>query len=86
MGSWSIPKGEFSENEIPLKAAIREFEEEVSVKLEGEFIELKPVKQKNGKLVYAWALEGNLDTNSIESNLFELEWPLNQGKRKCFRK
>lgn len=84
LGAWSIPKGEFSENEEPLAAAIREFEEEVGVKLKGKFIELSPVKQKNGKLVFAWALEGDIDISSIKSNLFEIEWPPKSGKKQMF--
>ena len=83
-GVWSIPKGEFMETELPLNAAIREFEEEIGILLKGDFLELSPIKQKNGKLVFAWALEGEVDTNSIKSNLFELEWPPKSGKKQMF--
>ncbi len=55
LSSWSIPKGEFTEEEQPLDAAIREFNEETGIRLSGVFIELTPIKQKGGKIVYAWA-------------------------------
>jgi predicted NUDIX family NTP pyrophosphohydrolase len=82
-GSWSIPKGEF-ENEEPLIAAIREFEEEIGVRLSGSFIELSPVKLKSGKTVYAWALEEDVDASNITSNTFEMEWPPKSGKMQSF--
>ena len=82
-GAWSIPKGEF-EDEDPLSAAKREFEEETGVKISGKFIELKPVKQKSGKLIYAWAVEGDIDPSKINSNEFEIEWPPHSGKMKSF--
>jgi predicted NUDIX family NTP pyrophosphohydrolase len=82
-GSWSIPKGEF-ENEEPLHAAIREFEEEINVRLSGRFIELSPVKLKSGKKIYAWALEMDLDASNISSNTFEMEWPPKSGKMQSF--
>src|SRR5437868_863824 len=68
---WSIPKGEFNENEDALKAAIREFFEETGVVVSGHFIELKPITQKGGKKVFAWALEKDIDASSIHSNHFE---------------
>src|SRR6476620_7575631 len=71
LGSWSIPKGEFTE-ENPIDAAIREFEEETGTKLAGNFIELEPVKLKSGKMIYAWALEHDIDVSSVKSNLFEM--------------
>jgi len=83
-GVWSIPKGEFPETELPLNAAIREFEEEIGIALKGNFLELSPIRQKNGKLVFAWALEGDVDTNIIKSNLLELEWPPKSGKKQMF--
>jgi len=79
-GAWSIPKGEFEEGENPLKAAQREFEEETGIAVDGHFIELKPVKQKSGKMVYAWACEGDVDHTIIQSNTFSLEWPPRSGK------
>src|SRR5215218_327503 len=71
--TWSIPKGEFNENEEPLSAAKREFEEETGKKVAGNFIQLKTVKQKAGKMVYAWAVEGNIDASTIVSNTFKVE-------------
>ncbi|MFC0771503.1 NUDIX domain-containing protein [Terrimonas alba] len=84
IGAWSIPKGEFEAEEDPLSAAQRELAEETGIKAEGNFIELTPVKQKSGKLVYAWALEKDVDTGSIKSNSFEIEWPPKSGKKKSF--
>ena len=82
-GAWSIPKGEF-DDEDPLEAAKREFEEETGIKISGDFIKLNPVKQKSGKIVYAWAVEGNIDPAKIKSNEFEIEWPPRSGKMKPF--
>ena len=79
-GTWSIPKGEFQDNEDALVAAKREFEEETGMSLEGDFIELKAIQQKGGKLVYAWAVEGEIDADKIVSNTFEQEWPYKSGK------
>lgn len=79
-GSWTIPKGEFEENEDPLEAAIREFEEETGTKLSGKFLPLSSVKQKSGKVIHAWAVKGDLDAEKIASNLFEMEWPPRSGK------
>ena len=83
-GSWSIPKGELTADEEPLQAAIREMEEETGFHPEGDFIELTPIQQKSGKLVYCWALDSDLDPTSIISNTFELEWPPKSGKRKTY--
>jgi predicted NUDIX family NTP pyrophosphohydrolase len=82
--AWSIPKGEFEDDEPALKAAQREFEEETGIKPTGKFIELQPVKQKSGKTVYAWALEADIDPSTIKSNLFEMEWPPKSGKKASF--
>jgi predicted NUDIX family NTP pyrophosphohydrolase len=79
-GTWSIPKGEFDDDENPLEAAKREFEEETNIKPEGEFIELNPTKQPSGKQVFAWAFEGNCDPSKIISNTFKMEWPPKSGK------
>jgi len=81
LGAWSIPKGEFEASENPLDAAIREVEEELGIKVSGEFIELKPVKLKSGKIVFAWALQHDTDPASIKSNTFEFEWPPKSGKK-----
>lgn len=79
-GAWSIPKGEFVDGEEPLSAAKREFEEETGQKIDGEFIALKTIQQKGGKLVYAWAVEGDMDAKNIISNTFKQEWPYKSGK------
>src|ERR1700749_2222370 len=78
-GAWSIPKGEFTD-EDPLAAARREFEEETGFSVDGKFIALPPLKQKSGKLVMAWALQKNIDASKIKSNEFEMEWPPRSGK------
>ena len=84
LGVWSIPKGEFEENEKPLDAAKREVEEETGLKVQGDFIELNAVKLKSGKTIYAWALEGDLNEAAIISNEFEIEWPPKSGLKKSF--
>ncbi|MEW5908012.1 MAG: NUDIX domain-containing protein [Patescibacteria group bacterium] len=80
-GVWSIPKGEPEENEDLLSAAIREAKEEIDLKtIKGEFVPLGSVIQKNGKIVYAWAIEGNYDLKMMKSNTFKTEWPPRSGK------
>jgi predicted NUDIX family NTP pyrophosphohydrolase len=88
-GVWSIPKGEFEDGEDPLQAAIRETQEETGIDLNGQaasalFIELSPVKQKSGKMIYAWATETNFNTADFKCNLFEMEWPPKSGKKASF--
>ena len=83
-GAWSIPKGEFDDGEDPLKAARREFQEETGLAPDGKFIELNPIRQKSGKFVYAWAIEGDIDPTKISSNNFEMEWPPRSGKMRSF--
>jgi predicted NUDIX family NTP pyrophosphohydrolase len=83
-GVWSIPKGEFDDGEDSLTAARREFEEETSFKIAGDFFELKAVKQKGGKIVHAWAVEADVDADAIKSNTFEMEWPPKSGKMSGF--
>jgi predicted NUDIX family NTP pyrophosphohydrolase len=80
-GSWSIPKGEFLDDEEPLAAAKREFAEETGQSITGDFIALGSIRQKSGKTVYAWAVEGDIDHQAIVSNTFELEWPPRSGKQ-----
>jgi predicted NUDIX family NTP pyrophosphohydrolase len=84
-GHWSIPKGEFNGKERAFDAAIREFEEETGTQLEGSFTEFSPVKLKSGKVVYAWALEKDMDANTIVSNTFEIEWPPKSGRLQSFQ-
>jgi predicted NUDIX family NTP pyrophosphohydrolase len=83
-GVWSIPKGEFLDDEEPLAAAKREFLEETGQPIDGEFIKLSPVQLKSGKIVHAWAVEGDIDHEVITSNLFEMEWPPKSGKMQSF--
>ena len=80
LGAWSIPKGEIGGGEDPLEAARREFEEETGFRPEGVFRELAPVRQKSGKVVHAWAVEGDCDAAAIRSNTFPLEWPPRSGR------
>jgi predicted NUDIX family NTP pyrophosphohydrolase len=80
-GSWSIPKGEFLDDEEALIAAKREFEEETGQAIDGNFISLGSIKQKSGKIVYAWAVEGDINHETIFSNTCEVEWPPRSGKK-----
>jgi predicted NUDIX family NTP pyrophosphohydrolase len=79
-GAWSIPKGEIDEGEGPLAAALREFEEETGCRPEGGFLPLSPVKQKGGKTVLSWSVEGGCDAGAIRSNTFTIEWPPGSGR------
>ncbi len=83
-GAWTIPKGELEPGEDALAAARREFEEETGTRPEGPFARLPPARQKGGKLVYAWACEGDLDPDAIRSNTFTIEWPPRSGQRREF--
>jgi len=84
-GGWSIPKGEYDEDEAPLAAARREFSEEFGAPPPvGDYAELGTIAQKNGKQVTAWAVEADLDANAIVSNTFEIEWPPKSGRRQAF--
>ena len=83
-GAWSIPKGEFNEGDDPLEAARREFQEETGSQATGEFVALTPLKQRSGKLVYAWAARGDIDASSITSNTFSMEWPPRSGQQREF--
>lgn len=84
LGAWSLPKGELDENEDGLAAAKREFFEEVGQRVEGTFIALTPVKQRGGKVVQAWAVEGDVDVAAVKSNEFEMEWPPRSGRTARF--
>lgn len=82
-GAWSIPKGEFTD-EDPLEAAQREFREETGHSISGVFQPLDPIKQAGGKVVYAWAIEGDCDADAIQSNTFKMQWPPHSGQWKTF--
>jgi predicted NUDIX family NTP pyrophosphohydrolase len=84
VGAWSIPKGEFDESEEGLAAAKREFVEEVGQSINGDFVALTPVRQKGGKIIHTWAVEGEVDETRIKSNEFEMEWPPRSGRRARF--
>ena len=85
LGSWSIPKGEYVDGEDARAVALREFEEETGVAPQaGDLIPLGDVRQAGGKVVTAWAIEGNLDPEKIVSNTFEMIWPPKSGKRQSF--
>lgn len=76
LGAWSIPKGEFTTEEKALDAVIREFKEETGTEISGDFIELTSIKQKSGKIVYAWAVEGEMDTHAMVCDtIIQMEWP-----------
>lgn len=82
-GAWTIPKGLVGTDEL-LAAARREFNEETGFVAQAPFIPLKPVKQKSGKTVHAFAFEGDFDPKGFSSNEFELEWPPRSGRRARF--
>jgi len=84
LGAWSIPKGEFTDEENPLDAAKREFYEETGCQISGDFIELTPRKQKSGKIIYAFAIEHDFDAVLLKSNTFKIEWPPKSGKEQEF--
>ena len=79
-GVWSIPKGEFTAEEDALQAAKREFKEETGQPIEGEFFPLQTIKQKGGKMVHAWAIEGDINPDIVLSNTFKMEYPYKSGK------
>ncbi|MFH1335980.1 MAG: NUDIX domain-containing protein, partial [Candidatus Zixiibacteriota bacterium] len=84
-GVWSIPKGEFEDDEEPLAAAKREFAEETGLKLPDiEVIPLEPIRQPSGKLVYAWAMKHDFDPAGLKSNTFSIEWPPKFGRYQEF--
>jgi predicted NUDIX family NTP pyrophosphohydrolase len=82
-GAWTIPKGNVESADL-LACAKREFNEETGFTAAGEFIALKPIRQKSGKTVYAFALETDFDLSAFTSNEFEMEWPPRSGKRQSF--
>jgi predicted NUDIX family NTP pyrophosphohydrolase len=84
-GAWSLPKGEYEGDEEPLAAARREFAEELGLPAPaGRALDLGTIKQAGGKVVQVWALEGDLDTDAVRSNSFELEWPRGSGTVQSF--
>lgn len=87
-GAWTIPKGEYADGEDPLAAALREFEEEIGVPVPiaelADFIDLGEARQSGGKIVRAWAVEGDLDPSTAVSNTFEIEWPPRSGRLQSF--
>ena len=81
VASWSIPKGEFDADEDPLEVARREFEEETGFIPRGKaFKPLTPLRQPGGKMVHAWAVEGDCDAAAVKSNSFSMGWPPHSGK------
>lgn len=83
-GAWSIPKGEIEETEDPLAAARREVREETGASPAGQFSALTPIRQAGGKVVHAWAVEGDFDPATLASNTFEMEWPPRSGRQQAF--
>jgi predicted NUDIX family NTP pyrophosphohydrolase len=84
IGAWSIPKGEFEDREEPLSAAVREVEEEIGLKIDGDFISLGQIQQPSRKIVHAWGHECDFDPSKLKSNVFEIEWPPKSGKTAKF--
>ena len=82
--AWSIPKGEHADDEDPLAAAKRELAEETGLIVSGDFIPLGEIRQAGGKIVTAWAVEGDCDAASLRSNSFSMEWPPGSGKTQEF--
>jgi len=83
-GAWSIPKGEYEAGEEALAAAAREFQEETGLVARGPYTRLTPIRQPGGKVVEAWAFEGDCDAESLKSTTFSLEWPRGSGRRQEF--
>ena len=83
-GAWSIPKGEYEAREDALRAAQREFAEETGAAVSGPFLPLTPCRQPGGKLVSAWAVEGDFDPGRLRSNRFSIEWPPRSGRMQSF--
>ena len=83
-GAWTIPKGEYGDDEAPLAAAQREFVEETGGRPRGAFVPLGEIKQAGGKHVTAWAVEGDFDPADLVSITFEVEWPPRSGHKRSF--
>jgi predicted NUDIX family NTP pyrophosphohydrolase len=84
IGAWSIPKGEIEATEDPRDAARREFHEETGFTARPPLLPLSPLRQPGGKLVHAWAVEGDCDPTRLQSNTFTMEWPPRSGARREF--
>jgi predicted NUDIX family NTP pyrophosphohydrolase len=84
LGAWTIPKGEIADREDELATARREFEEETGLRPDGTLIPLGSVKQKGGKVVHAWAFEGDADAGAIRSNTYQVQWPPGSGEWRAF--
>ncbi len=84
LGSWSIPKGEYGPDETPVDAAWREFGEETACPSTGDLLPLTPLRQPSGKIIAAWAFQGDCDAEASRSNTFSLEWPPGSGRRREF--
>ena len=84
VGAWSIPKGEIEPGEAPIDAARREFAEETGSVVAGVFAPLGWVRMRSGKVVHAWAVEGEIDADTIRSNVFTLEWPPRSGRQRQY--
>ena len=80
LGSWTIPKGEYLDDEDPLQAARREFQEETGFAAAGDFLPLGELKQPGGKILSAWGFEGDCDPAQFRSNTFRIEWPPRSGR------
>jgi predicted NUDIX family NTP pyrophosphohydrolase len=80
VASWTLPKGQFTDGELPLDAAKREFGEEMGSPPSGDFQSLGTLKQPSGKVIHAWAAESDFDATTVNSNLFTMEWPPKSGK------
>lgn len=83
-GVWSIPKGEVEPNEALIDAARREFLEETGFEIDGPYLSLTPVRLRSGKIIHAWAVEGDCDPTQLRTCLFELEWPPHSGRVQKF--
>lgn len=83
-GAWTVPKGEYSPDDEPKNAALREFEEETGQPLSGELMELLTCKLPSGKVLSVWTVEGDVDETAVCSNTFEMEWPPKSGRLQEF--
>jgi predicted NUDIX family NTP pyrophosphohydrolase len=84
LGAWSIPKGECEPHDDPFETARREFKEETGIEALGQFVPLQDSKQPSGKVISAWAFEGDCDADAITSNTFSMEWPPHSGRQQDF--